>query len=251
MTCSVRVSNELGLGHARATKYSVYATVSQSLLIGMVCMIIVLVTRNHFSIIFTDSREMQRAVAHLSGLLGITMVLNSVQPVISGANIAIRFVQVSKAGILNCSVAGVAVGGGWQSMVAYINLGCYYIFGLPLGYILGYVANLGVVVFFKNPTFIPSSPLTLEHQLHLVFLQGLWGGMIAGTAVQTLLLFLVLYKTDWNQEVISFRFIQDSRFKIQDSRLKIQDSRFKNIVVVQVEQTTERMRKWGGQDITT
>ncbi|KAL0400720.1 UNVERIFIED_CONTAM: protein DETOXIFICATION 35 [Sesamum latifolium] len=166
---SVRVSNELGLGHPRATKYSVYVTVFQSLLIGILCMIIVLVTRNHFSIIFTDSKDMQQAVAHLSGLLGITMVLNSVQPVISG----------------------VAVGGGWQALVAYINLGCYYIFGLPLGYILGYVANLGVV--------------------------GLWGGMIGGVALQTLLLIIVLYKTNWNKEV---------------------------------EQTTERMRKWGGQDIT-
>ncbi|KAI3458116.1 hypothetical protein Pfo_014779 [Paulownia fortunei] len=167
---SVRVSNELGLGHPRATKYSVYVTVFQSLLIGILCMIIVLVTRNHFSIIFTNSKEMQRAVAHLSGLLGITMVLNSVQPVISG----------------------VAVGGGWQALVAYINLACYYIFGLPLGYVLGYVANLGVV--------------------------GLWGGMIAGTALQTLLLLLVLYKTNWKKEV---------------------------------EQATERMRKWGGQDIAS
>ncbi|KAK4384952.1 protein DETOXIFICATION 35 [Sesamum angolense] len=168
LSICVRVSNELGLGHPRATKYSVYVTVFQSLLIGILCMIIVLATRNHFSIIFTDSKDMQQAVAHLSGLLGITMVLNSVQPVISG----------------------VAVGGGWQALVAYINLGCYYIFGLPLGYILGYVANLGVV--------------------------GLWGGMIAGTALQTLLLLLVLYKTNWRKEV---------------------------------EQTTERMRKWGGQDI--
>lgn len=43
-------------------------------------------------------------------------------------------------------LAGVAVGGGWQALVAYINLACYYVFGLPLGYVLGYVANLGVVV---------------------------------------------------------------------------------------------------------
>ena len=42
--------------------------------------------------------------------------------------------------------AGVAIGGGWQAQVAYINLACYYVFGLPLGYVLGYVANLGVVV---------------------------------------------------------------------------------------------------------
>lgn len=41
---------------------------------------------------------------------------------------------------------GVAVGGGWQALVAYINLACYYIFGLPLGYLLGFKANLGVKV---------------------------------------------------------------------------------------------------------
>ncbi|KAH6760588.1 MATE efflux family protein [Perilla frutescens var. frutescens] len=165
---SVRVSNELGLGHPRAARYSVYATLMQSLVIGIGCMIVILATRDYFSIIFTDSEDMQRAVAHLSGLLGITMLLNSIQPVISG----------------------VAIGGGWQALVAYINLACYYVFGLPLGYLLGYVANLGVV--------------------------GLWGGMIAGVALQTLLLLLVLYRTNWNKEV---------------------------------EQTTERMRKWGGQHI--
>ena len=41
---------------------------------------------------------------------------------------------------------GVAVGGGWQALVAYINLGSYYVFGLPLGYLLGYKANFGVTV---------------------------------------------------------------------------------------------------------
>ncbi|KAK4431461.1 protein DETOXIFICATION 35 [Sesamum alatum] len=164
---SVRVSNELGLGHPRAAKYSVYVTIFQSLLIGIVCMVVILATRDYFAIIFTDSENMQRAVAHLSSLLGVTMLLNSIQPVISG----------------------VAIGGGWQALVAYINLACYYIFGLPLGYLLGYVANFGVM--------------------------GIWGGMIAGLALQTLLLFLVLYKTNWNKEV---------------------------------EQTTERMKKWGGQD---
>ncbi|MBA0557598.1 hypothetical protein Gohar_010305 [Gossypium harknessii] len=167
---SVRVSNELGWGHPRAAKYSVYVTVLQSLFIGLFCMVLLVITRDHFAVIFTSSEEMQRAVAHLAYLLGVTMVLNSVQPVISG----------------------VAVGGGWQSLVAYINLGCYYAFGLPLGYLLGYIADLGVM--------------------------GLWGGMIAGTALQTLLLLIVLSRINWNKEV---------------------------------EQTTERMRKWGGQDTNT
>uniref|UniRef100_A0A3Q7G3G2 Polysaccharide biosynthesis protein C-terminal domain-containing protein n=1 Tax=Solanum lycopersicum TaxID=4081 RepID=A0A3Q7G3G2_SOLLC len=156
---SVRVSNELGQGHPRATKYSVYITMFQSLLIGILCMISVLVVRNHLSVLFTNSKDLQRAVADLAWLLGITMVLNSVQPVISG----------------------VAIGGGWQSSVAYINLGCYYVFGIPLGCALGYVANFGVV--------------------------GLWGGMIAGLALQTLILSFVIYRIDWNKEFIAKQYV--------------------------------------------
>ncbi|ESQ54740.1 hypothetical protein EUTSA_v10025035mg [Eutrema salsugineum] len=166
---SVRVSNELGLGRPRAAKYSVYVTVFESLLIGLVFMVAIIIARDHFAVIFTSSEVLQHAVSKLAYLLGITMVLNSVQPVISG----------------------VAIGGGWQGLVAYINLGSYYIFGLPFGYLLGYKANLGVM--------------------------GLWIGMIAGTALQTLLLMIVLYKTNWNKEV---------------------------------EETMERMKKWGGSETT-
>lgn len=88
---SVRVSNELGLGHPRAAKYSVYVTIFQSLLIGILCMVVVLASRDYLAIIFTDSENMQRAVAHLSGLLGVTMLLNSIQPVISGKYSNITF----------------------------------------------------------------------------------------------------------------------------------------------------------------
>ncbi|KAJ6386415.1 hypothetical protein OIU78_016352 [Salix suchowensis] len=167
---SVRVSNELGLGHPRAAKYSVIVTVLQSLVIGLILMAVVLITKDYFAYIFTSNEEMRAATSKLAFILAITMVLNSVQPVISG----------------------VAIGGGWQALVAYINIGCYYVFGLPLGYLLGYRANLGV--------------------------EGVWGGMLCGTALQTLLLLIVLYKTNWKKEVA---------------------------------QTAERMRKWGGEDIDT
>lgn len=81
---SVRVSNELGQGHPVATKYSVYVTVVQSLLLGLLSMVIILITKDDFAVIYTNSTEMRAAVAKLAYLLGITMVLNSVQPVISG-----------------------------------------------------------------------------------------------------------------------------------------------------------------------
>ncbi|WRX18404.1 hypothetical protein QQP08_010891 [Theobroma cacao] len=67
-------------------------------------------------------------------------------------------------------------------------------------------------------------------------MQGLWGGMIAGIGLQTLLLLLVLFRTNWNKE------------GLQNSRQSKLSSR---VIHLQVEQTTERMKKWGGQDIST
>ncbi|KAF9602169.1 hypothetical protein IFM89_025469 [Coptis chinensis] len=149
---SVRVSNELGSGHPRAAKYSVIVVILEALLIGLFFMFLILITKDDFAVIFTSSKELQKAVAQLAPLLGVTMVLNSVQPVISG----------------------VAVGGGWQALVAYINLACYYVFGLPLGFLLGYVFKLGV--------------------------QGIWVGMLWGTGLQTAVLLVIIGKTNWNKE---------------------------------------------------
>lgn len=149
---SVRVSNELGSGRPRAAKHAVIVVIAESLLIGLICMVLVLIFRNKFSIIYTSDVELQHAVSKIAGLLGLTMVLNSVQPVISG----------------------VAIGGGWQGLVAYINLGCYYVFGLPLGYLLGYKLNYGVM--------------------------GIWSGMLCGIALQTLILLFIVWRTDWSAE---------------------------------------------------
>lgn len=86
---SVRVSNELGSGRPRAAKYSVIVTIIESLIIGLISAAIILATKDHFAIIFTESKEMIKAVSKLAGLLGLTMILNSVQPVISGTRILI------------------------------------------------------------------------------------------------------------------------------------------------------------------
>ncbi|XP_049348759.1 protein DETOXIFICATION 35-like [Solanum verrucosum] len=147
---SVRVSN--GLGRPMATKYSG----SNSIIPYWDTLLAV---RNHLAILFTNSKDLQRVVADVAWLLGITMVLSSV---------------------IRCCVysifAGVAIGGGWQGLVAFINLRSYYVFGIPLGYTIGYVSNF--------------------------MLQGLWAGMIAGLALQTLLLSFVLYRIDWNKEYL-------------------------------------------------
>ncbi|KAK9949439.1 hypothetical protein M0R45_004961 [Rubus argutus] len=72
-------------------------------------------------------------------------------------------------------LSGVAVGSGWQSYVAYINLGCYYLTGVPLGFLMGWGFHQGVM--------------------------GIWAGMIfGGTAVQTLILAIITIRCDWEKE---------------------------------------------------
>lgn len=44
------------------------------------------------------------------------------------------------------SCEGVAVGCGWQAFVAYVNVGCYYVVGVPLGVLLGFTFDLGAKV---------------------------------------------------------------------------------------------------------
>lgn len=87
---SVRVSNELGKARPRAAEYSVYVTVVESLLLGLLFMVAIFFAKDHFAVIFTSSVTVQKYVAKLAYLLGITMVLNSVQPVISGEELKIH-----------------------------------------------------------------------------------------------------------------------------------------------------------------
>lgn len=52
--------------------------------------------------------------------------------------------------------AGVAIGAGWQALVAYVNIACYYLFGIPVGLVLGYKLDWGVKVCHSqfSPLFI-------------------------------------------------------------------------------------------------
>ncbi|XP_054823148.1 protein DETOXIFICATION 27-like [Prosopis cineraria] len=149
----VRVANELGAGNGKAAKFATTVSVVTSTIIGVVICVFIMIFHNQIGDIFSPSKPVLDQVNKLSLLLVFTILLNSVQPVLSG----------------------VAVGSGWQSYVAYINLGCYYIIGLPLGILMGWVFHLGVM--------------------------GIWAGMIfGGTATQTLILALITSRCNWDRE---------------------------------------------------
>ncbi|OIT05768.1 protein detoxification 40 [Nicotiana attenuata] len=150
---SVRVSNELGAAHPKSAAFSVFVVTFISFLIAVVEAIIVLCLRNVISHAFTKGETVANAVSDLCPFLAVTLILNGVQPVLSG----------------------VAVGCGWQAFVAYVNVGCYYGVGIPVGCLLGFKFDLGA--------------------------KGIWTGMIGGTVMQTIILLWFTYRTDWNKEV--------------------------------------------------
>jgi len=150
---SVRTSNELGAGNPKSAWFSTWTATFVSFVISVTEALAVIWFRDYVSYIFTEDADVAKAVSDLCPFLAITIILNGIQPVLSG----------------------VAVGCGWQTYVAYVNVGCYYVVGIPVGCILGF---------------------TFDFQA-----KGIWTGMIGGTLMQTLILLYVTYRTDWDKEV--------------------------------------------------
>uniref|UniRef100_A0A7N0RGS1 Protein DETOXIFICATION n=1 Tax=Kalanchoe fedtschenkoi TaxID=63787 RepID=A0A7N0RGS1_KALFE len=151
---SVRVSNELGGGHPQVAKFSVFVVSGTSLLISIIFSAIILIFKTGLSKLFTSDAEVIEAVSNLTPLLAISVFLNGIQPILSG----------------------VAIGSGWQAVVAYVNLATYYIIGLPIGCVLGFKTSLGVA--------------------------GIWWGMIIGVLLQTVTLIILTARTNWSNEVL-------------------------------------------------
>ncbi|KAJ0111737.1 hypothetical protein Patl1_02026 [Pistacia atlantica] len=121
---SVRVSNELGAGNPKSASFSVSIVTIISFIISVIAAILVPALRDVISYTFTEGEAVAAAVSDLCPLLTLTLLLNGIQPVLSG----------------------VAVGCGWRAFVAYVNVGCYYVVGVPLGALLGIYFNRGAKV---------------------------------------------------------------------------------------------------------
>ncbi|KAJ4870795.1 MATE efflux family protein [Raphanus sativus] len=73
-----------------------------------------------------------------------------------------------------CVLSGVARGCGWQKIGACVNLGSYYLVGVPLGLLLGFHLHLGG--------------------------RGLWLGIVTALIVQVLSLSTITLVTNWDKE---------------------------------------------------
>ncbi|CAI9090649.1 OLC1v1025466C1 [Oldenlandia corymbosa var. corymbosa] len=149
----VRVANELGRGDARAAEFSIKVLFSTSFLIGVFFWAVCLMFGNKIGYLFSNEKEVIDGVSELSVLLAFSILFNGIYLVLSG----------------------VAVGAGLQNSVAIINLCCYYLIGIPIGILLGYLIDLQV--------------------------KGIWIGMLCGVVTQSFALSFMTWRTDWDLEV--------------------------------------------------
>ncbi|XP_073317004.1 protein DETOXIFICATION 24-like [Primulina huaijiensis] len=150
----VRVANELGTGDAKAVIFAIKVILSTSVALGLIFWILCLVFGKKIGYVFSNDENVAQTVSDLSILLAFSVLFNSIYPVFSG----------------------VAVGAGLQATVAIVNVVCFYLIGLPIGLILGYVTNLQV--------------------------KGLWIGMLCGVITETLALSVMMWRINWDEEVL-------------------------------------------------
>ncbi|KAI3685969.1 hypothetical protein L1987_79638 [Smallanthus sonchifolius] len=148
----VRVANELGAGNAKGAIFATKISLLTSILIGLFFCAIILAFPDKLAMIFTSNDTVISMVNELSVLLSLTVLFSCIQPVFTG----------------------VALGCGWQSEVAIVNLGSYYVVGVPLGVILERFLGFGI--------------------------KGLWAGMLGGTVVQTLILAIITMRCEWDKQ---------------------------------------------------
>uniref|UniRef100_A0A7N2M4G8 Uncharacterized protein n=1 Tax=Quercus lobata TaxID=97700 RepID=A0A7N2M4G8_QUELO len=178
-------------GVQRQAKFSIVMTGLTSFTIGFVLFLFFLIFRGRVAYVFTENEEVALAFANMSPFLAVSVLLNSIQPVLSG----------------------VAIGAGLQSIVAYVNLTAYYLVGIPVGAVLGFVFVMEVKLEAGswNEVRVLETLSQMEQGKRVLLPivpdndEGVWIGMLFGTFVQTVVLIIMTCKTNWDEQVIIAR----------------------------------------------
>ncbi|KAI4352154.1 hypothetical protein L6164_006433 [Bauhinia variegata] len=101
---------------------------------------------------YSNERQVVKYVAVMTPLICLSVFMDSLQAVLSG----------------------VARGSGWQHVGAYVNLGAFYLVGIPVAAVLGFLAHFRA--------------------------KGLWIGIVAGSIVQSIFLSIVTALTNWKKQ---------------------------------------------------
>ncbi|WRX14560.1 Multi antimicrobial extrusion protein - like 10 [Theobroma cacao] len=154
---STRVSNELGAGNPQAARVAVYAGMVLAVLETLVVSGTLFASRHVFGYVYSNEKEVVDYVTTMAPLVCVSVILDSLQGVLSG----------------------IARGCGWQHIGAYINLGAFYLCGIPVAATLAFWLKLRGM--------------------------GLWIGIQSGAFTQTILLAIVTSCINWENQASKAR----------------------------------------------
>ncbi|WCJ42192.1 MATE efflux family protein [Euphorbia peplus] len=146
---SIRVSNELGAGNSKAASLAAKVVLGMTIIEGVLVGVLMILVRDVWGKVYSNEKQVIKYVSSMMPLLAASSFLDSIQSVLSG----------------------VARGCGWQKTGAYVNLGSFYLVGIPSSVVLAFVVYLKA--------------------------QGLWLGIICAFFIQGLLLFTITITTNW------------------------------------------------------
>lgn len=78
------MANELGAGNGKGAKFATIVSTTTSFLIGLFFSALALAFHDMIALVFSSSNAVIDAVDNISFLLAVTILLNGVQPVLSG-----------------------------------------------------------------------------------------------------------------------------------------------------------------------
>ncbi|KAH9681385.1 protein DETOXIFICATION 12 [Citrus sinensis] len=170
---STRVSNELGAGNVQRARVAVYAVVFMAVMETIIVSASLFASRRVFGYVFSNEGQVVDYVTSttMAPLVCFSVIMDSLQGVFSG----------------------VARGCGWQNIAAFVNLGAYYLCGVPTAAILGFWLK------FRG--------------------RGLWIGIQAGAFTQTRLLGIITTFTDWEKQASKARKRFSKGRSLDDNRI--------------------------------
>ncbi|KAH0698268.1 hypothetical protein KY289_015750 [Solanum tuberosum] len=151
---STRVSNELGSGNPQKALVAVRVAMFLAVIETVVVSTVTFLCRGVLGKAYSNDEQVVDYVAAIAPFLCLSFITDSLQAVISG----------------------IARGSGWQIIGAYVNLGAFYLVGIPVASLLCFVVNLKA--------------------------KGLWIGLLVGSAIQATSFSLILVFTDWQKQAI-------------------------------------------------
>ncbi|KAH7528651.1 hypothetical protein FEM48_Zijuj05G0094700 [Ziziphus jujuba var. spinosa] len=146
---SIRVSNELGAGHPRAARLAAYVVTMMGMSQGVVVGVVLILTRKALGYAYSSEIEVVKYVEALIPILATANFVDGIQ----------------------CGLSGIVRGCGWQRIGAFVNLGSYYLVGIPSAILFAFVFHMGG--------------------------KGLWLGIIGGLIVQVSFFVAVTIRTNW------------------------------------------------------